>query len=51
MGWYETSLIWQANSNELPTNKAGSLAKLMDLFSKLKKNLMLFDQYDEIIRD
>lgn len=23
----------------------------MDLFSKLMKNVMLFDQYDEIIRD
>ena len=43
MGLYETSLLWKINSNELPTNKAGSLAELRVLLRKLKKNSMLFD--------
>ena len=51
MGWYETSFLWKANSDELPTNKPGSLSRFRVLLKKLKKNTMLFDQYNEIIRD
>ena len=36
-GGSETSLRWKTNSDELPTNKAGSLAKLRVLLKKLKK--------------
>ena len=37
MGWYETSLLWKTNSDELPTNQAGNFAKLRILLKKLKK--------------
>ena len=49
--WYEKSLLWKTNSDELSTNKAASLARLRVLLRKLNKNLMLFDQYHEIICD
>ena len=35
-GQYETSLLWKTNSDELPTNKAGSLSQLRLLLKKLK---------------
>ena len=44
-------ILWKTNSEELPSNKAGSLARLRLLFRKLQKNPTLFDQYEEIIRD
>ena len=41
--WDGTKQVFFGKQIELPTNKAGSLARLMAFLSKLKKNLMLFD--------
>ena len=50
-GCYETNLLRKVNSPELPTNKLGSLCCLESLLKRLKKDLELFQQYDQIIRD
>ena len=40
-GWYETNIIWKPNSPALPTNQ----------HKKLKKDPVLFERYDKVIRD
>ena len=50
-GWYETGLLWKPNTDGLPNNKAGSLARLGKLVQKLESKPELFQQYCEIIKD
>ena len=50
-GWYETGLLWKPNSDCLPSNKAGSLARLNKLIQRLEKKPELFQQYREIIKE
>ena len=50
-GWYETGLLWKPNTDSLPSNKAGSLARLGKLVQKLEKKPDLFQQYREIIKE
>ena len=50
-GCYETNLPWKVNSPGLPTNKLESLHRLESLLKRLKKDPVLFQQYDQIIRD
>ena len=50
-GWYETGLLWKPNTDGLPNNKAGSLARLGKLVQKLERKPELFQQYCEIIKD
>lgn len=47
-GWYETGLLWKTDG--LPeTNKQGSLGRLENLLSKLKKKPGLLKEYNEIM--
>lgn len=50
-GWYETGLLWKPNTDSLPSNKAGSLARLDKLVLKLDKKPELFQRYREIIKE
>ena len=50
-GWYETGLLWKPNTDSLPNNKAGSLARLGKLVQKLERKPELFQQYRDIIND
>ena len=49
-GWYETTLLWKANHAELPSNKEGSLKRLVNLSKKLQRE-GLTEQYDAIIQE
>jgi hypothetical protein len=50
-GWYKTGLLWKPNTDSLPSNKAGSLARLDKLVLKLDKKPELFQRYREIIKE
>ena len=47
-GFYETPLIWKVGHPTLGNNKAGRLLRLKSLLEKLKKELEIFEQYDNI---
>ena len=48
-GWYETGLPWKGNHPNLPNNEKGSLRRLNNLTSKLKRD-ELSEPYAEIIK-
>ena len=50
-GWYETNIIWKDNKDELRSNKIGSMARLKNMLRRLRKDPVLYQQYDQIIRD
>ena len=45
-GWYETSLIWKADTSVLPNSKVRSMARLKTLLHKLRRNSELLEKYD-----
>ena len=47
-GWYETGLLWKGIHPLLPSNRAGSLHRLVQLHSKLKR-LDLTEKYANVI--
>ena len=49
-GWYETGLPWRGSLPTLPSNKRGSLRRLQNLVTKLKRE-SLTSEYDAIIQD
>ena len=46
---YETGFIWKPNTDLLPDNKEGSIARLKALRRRLLRNPKLFDTYENII--
>ena len=49
-GWYETGLPWEGNRSSLPSNKHGSLQRLLSLTRKLHREERI-EQYNNIIRE
>ena len=50
-GWYETGLMWKANHDELPNNKASSLRRMNNLLNKLKREPAKLEEYNEKIAE
>ncbi|XP_046846738.1 uncharacterized protein LOC124440389 [Xenia sp. Carnegie-2017] len=50
-GWYETGLLYKPTTSSLPSNKAGSLARLGKLVKRLEKKPRLFEQYQQIMKE
>ena len=50
-GWYETGLLYKPTTSSLPSNKAGSLARLGKLVKSLEKKPRLFEQYQQIMKE
>ena len=47
--WYETGLMWKANHDVLPNNKAPYHRRLNNLLTKLKHDPARFEEYDKKI--
>ena len=48
---YETGLLWKTNHPPLHNHKTGSLKRLENLVNRLQQNPVLYERYDEIIKD
>ena len=50
-GWYETGLLWKVGHPPLPTNKKGSLGRLLTLLRRLKRQPTLYEDYHGVIQE
>ena len=48
-GRYQTGLMWKPNHPKLYDNKSGSIGRLKNLVTKLRKDPKLLEQYDQQI--